>query len=146
MTATHSPKWHETLDETPGMGYRPAWPRSEATARLNSAEQSMHDWQSAWEEFNQRAAEPTRISEVERARIDQFDRHLGQLDQRRTRLEEERATHRIQPACSTRSPQVEQPEATAAAGLPATQFWCRNPAEQLTARREQYQQHHPSNY
>ena len=112
---------------------------SEAGARLNNAEQAMHDWQSRWDEFNQRAAEPARISEVERARIDQFDRHLGQLDQRRTRLEEERATQSTSSLIDDIA-QVEQREAGAAQTFRQSQLLVQESAEQLTARREQNQQ------
>jgi len=128
-----------TLDEGAPALEQAREAESEATARLNNAEQSMHDWQSRWDEFNQRAAEPTRISEVERARIDQFDRHLGQLDQRRTRLEEERATQSTS-SLFDEIAQVEQLEATAAQAFQQHQLLVQESAEQLTARREQNQQ------
>jgi len=112
---------------------------SEANARLNSAEQSMQDWQSRWDDFNQRSAEPTRISEVERARIDQFDRHLAQLDQRRTRLEEERSAHSSS-ALDAEIAEIAQLEATAAESFQLQQQRVQEYAEQLAARRDQNQQ------
>ena len=112
---------------------------SEANARLNNAEQSMQDWQSRWDDFNQRSAEPTRISEVERARIDQFDRHLAQLDQRRTRLEEERSAHSSS-ALDAEIAEIAQLEATAAESFQLQQQRVQEYAEQLAARRDQNQQ------
>lgn len=61
----------------------------EAQVFLETIEASMHDWQVAWEDFNQQAAEPTQAVQVERARQQQLDRQQQQLQQRLLRLEEE---------------------------------------------------------
>lgn len=61
----------------------------EAQVFLETIEASMHDWQVAWEDFNQQAAEPTQTVEVERTRQQQLDRQQQQLQQRLLRLEEE---------------------------------------------------------
>ncbi len=112
---------------------------NEASSRLNDAEQSMQDWQLRWEDFNQRAAEPTRISEVERARIDQFDRHLGQLEQRRARLEEERATQSMG-SLNEEIDQIAQLETVAAETFQQQQLLVQESAGQLGSRRDQNQQ------
>jgi chromosome segregation protein len=60
-----------------------------SAAQLAEAEQAMHEWQAQWEEFNVTAAEPSQTAQVERARIQQFEQQVGQLDARRGRLAEE---------------------------------------------------------
>lgn len=65
--------------------------RAEASREaLQQAEQAMQQWQSEWETFNQRAAEPQQTAQVERARIDQLERQLAQYEQRLARIEEEK--------------------------------------------------------
>ncbi len=61
----------------------------EAHGLLEAAEASMGVWQAAWEEFNQRAAEPTQAAQVERTRQQQLERQQQQLQRRLLRLEEE---------------------------------------------------------
>ena len=61
-----------------------------AAAQLAEAEQAMAQWQANWDEFNQRAAGPTRASEVQQSRILYLEQVLNRLQQRLTRLEEER--------------------------------------------------------
>ena len=57
-----------------------------------AAEEALQAWQNRWDAFNEKAAEPARIAEVERSRIDQFDRLIRQHDQRLERLQRERET------------------------------------------------------
>ena len=64
----------------------------ETGARLNEAEQAMQTWQAEWDDFNRRAAEPQRVAEVERTRIDHLERQLMQLAQRIERISGERQT------------------------------------------------------
>lgn len=109
---------------------------SAANVRLRNAEQAMHDWQTHWDEFNQRAAEPTRTSEVERARIDQFDRHMLQLEQRRARLEEERATHSGS-TLETEIATLAAQESDAAQAFEQSQQRVKVASEQLAAQRDQ---------
>ncbi len=61
-----------------------------SAAALAEAEEAMAAWQQAWEEFNQKAAEPSQSAQVERARIQQLENQDGQLNQRLARLEDER--------------------------------------------------------
>ncbi len=61
----------------------------ETGARLQDAEQAMQTWQAEWDDFNRRAAEPQRIAEVERTRIDHLERQLLQLAQRLERITSE---------------------------------------------------------
>ena len=65
--------------------------KSERTAvTLAEAETSMRDWQQRWEAFSTQAAQPAREKEVQNARIKQINNHLQQLQQRRSRLDEEK--------------------------------------------------------
>jgi len=61
-----------------------------AVARREQAEQSMQDWQSEWEHFNQEAAEPAQSAQVERTRINHLERQEEDLRRRLQRLEDER--------------------------------------------------------
>ncbi|MHB8471997.1 MAG: chromosome segregation protein SMC [Gammaproteobacteria bacterium] len=126
----------QTLDQAAPALEQARLAESEANARLHNAEQAMHDWQAHWDDFNQRAAEPTRTSEVERARIDQFDRHLLQLEQRRTRLEEERATHSNSTLEAEIATLTEQ-EHAAAQAFEHHQQRVQACAEQLSVRRDE---------
>lgn len=54
------------------------------------AEARLQDWQWAWDEFNRQAARPVQAAQVERTRINQLERQLGQLGVREQRLEQER--------------------------------------------------------
>lgn len=57
-----------------------------AAAELARAEQELHEAQQHWEQFNQQATIPQRQAEVERARIEHFERQQRQAGQRRERL------------------------------------------------------------
>lgn len=61
-----------------------------ATERLSQAEAEMHQWQTDWDQFNQRAAEPAQLAQVERTRINHFEQQEEQFKRRLERLEEER--------------------------------------------------------
>jgi chromosome segregation protein len=58
-------------------------------AALAEAEQAMQDWQTAWDEFTHRSAEPARNAEVERTRIQSLEQQYIQQEQRSQRLREE---------------------------------------------------------
>ncbi|MCK5359644.1 MAG: chromosome segregation protein SMC, partial [Gammaproteobacteria bacterium] len=60
------------------------------TASLAEAEGAMHDWQQRWEVFSTQAAQPAREKEVQNARIKQINNQLQQLQQRHSRLDEEK--------------------------------------------------------
>ncbi len=65
--------------------------KSERTAAtLAEAEAAMHDWQQRWEAFSTHAALPAREKEVQNARIKQINNNLQQLQQRHSRLDEEK--------------------------------------------------------
>jgi len=70
--------------------------RSECATRLEEAqdqlvehEHRLEDWQERWHEFTQRAAEPARDQEVQKARIDQFESVDLKLQERLARLDDE---------------------------------------------------------
>jgi len=56
--------------------------QKDAAAVLAKAEQAMSDWQSHWDDYNRRHAEPMQVAQVERSRIEQFDHHMQQLKKR----------------------------------------------------------------
>ena len=61
----------------------------QSTTRLAEAEKAMTEWQAQWETFNQQAQEPSQTAQVERARIQQLEQQVVQLQQRLTRIDEE---------------------------------------------------------
>ncbi|HEV7164310.1 MAG TPA: chromosome segregation protein SMC [Gammaproteobacteria bacterium] len=84
----------ETLD-TELKGLEPAHAdakqvEGKAHAAFAQAEQSMQDWQAAWETFNREASEHGKAADVGRAQVEQLERQLMQLLQRRERVEAER--------------------------------------------------------
>ena len=58
--------------------------------QLQEAEQAMQEWQSDWDNHNQRAAEPSQTAQVERTRMEQLEKHVVQLSQRLEKIEEEK--------------------------------------------------------
>jgi chromosome segregation protein len=65
--------------------------KSERTAiSLAEAETAMSDWQQRWETFSTQSAHPAREKEVQNARIKQINNQLQQLQQRRSRLDDEK--------------------------------------------------------
>lgn len=62
----------------------------ESAVLLQQAEEAMSSWQNAWDEFNQRAAEPRQRAEVEQSRIQHLEQVLRRLVERIDRLEAER--------------------------------------------------------
>lgn len=62
---------------------------AESTATLSAADASMNDWQTRWDDFTQHAAEPAQQAEVERIRLEHFERQVIALLKRRERLTEE---------------------------------------------------------
>jgi chromosome segregation protein len=58
---------------------------------LAAAEAAMAAWQQRWEDFSRESAEATRTSQVEQARIEQFEAGLQRLRTQRERLAGERA-------------------------------------------------------
>jgi len=58
--------------------------------QLNESEQAMQQWQAAWDLHNERAAEPSQVAQVEKTRMEQLEKHVGQLRQRLEKVEEEK--------------------------------------------------------
>lgn len=58
---------------------------------LSHAEESMQRWQTRWDEFNQKAAEPRQIAQVEQSKIQHLDQSIQRLGERMTRLQQEGA-------------------------------------------------------
>lgn len=62
-----------------------------STAALEDAELGMQVWQTEWEKFNERSAEPARQAEVERTRIEHLEQQLTQCHGRMDKLKGELA-------------------------------------------------------
>lgn len=60
-----------------------------ASEALMAAEESMNDWQHRWDQFNQTAAKPRQLAEVQQSRIQHAERVLQSLHDRRRRFEDE---------------------------------------------------------
>ena len=56
--------------------------QQESAELLAQAERAMSDWQNNWDDYNRRNAEPLQVAQVERSRVEQIDRQIGQLQQR----------------------------------------------------------------
>ncbi len=83
-------RWREELDQiAPELEIVEA-KAEESAETLLVAEQSMHDWQQRWDEFNQNAAEPRQQAEVQQSRIQHLEQALRRFQERVTRLEQER--------------------------------------------------------
>lgn len=92
--------------------------REEASqAALAEAEQAMHDWQTNWDDFNQRSAEPARNADVERSRIESLEKQFIQHEQRIKRLREEQ---RLQSTASLEQEIAERQAKEEESGLQAT--------------------------
>jgi chromosome segregation protein len=63
----------------------------QASSALQAAEAAMQAWQSAWDEFNQQAAQPRQQAEVEQSRIQHLEHSLSRLQRRMEQLDQERA-------------------------------------------------------
>lgn len=61
----------------------------DATRALDQAELAMSGWQTRWDNFNRRANEPAQNAQVERTRIEHFERQIVGLGERRERLTRE---------------------------------------------------------
>ena len=49
----------------------------------------MQQWQSSWDELNKQAMEPAQTAEVQRTRIENFDKTILDLTQRKEKFEQE---------------------------------------------------------
>ena len=69
----------------PGLGAARERERASAAA-LSQAEESMHEWQERWEEFNRESRAASEQTQVERARIEQLEHQLARIGAQRERL------------------------------------------------------------
>ncbi len=58
-------------------------------AELNASESAMQQWQSAWDDFNQRAAAPRQQAEVQQSRIQHLEQVLRRLGERIESIQQE---------------------------------------------------------
>ncbi|GAB5414490.1 MAG: chromosome segregation protein SMC [Congregibacter sp.] len=68
---------------------------------LAEAELNMQAWQTAWDEFNQRAAAPRQDAEVQQSRIQHLEHSLGRLQRRLEQLDQERSSQGDDEAVAT---------------------------------------------
>jgi chromosome segregation protein len=57
--------------------------------RFQLSEQTMQDWQQSWDEVNREYSEASQKAQVERSRMEQLEKHVGQLKQRLERIDVE---------------------------------------------------------
>ncbi len=110
-----------------------------AQAQLDAAERAMQEWQSGWEAFNRETSEQTQTAEVGRAQVEQLERQLMQMLQRRERVEAERrqfSTDSQQQAMSA----LEGDAQTAEAKLQRLQAELAEVQKELETRRAEEQQ------
>ena len=62
-----------------------------SAAALQEAEESMQSWQQEWDGFNQKAAQPRQTAEVQQSRIQHIEQVLQRVQERISRLEDEKA-------------------------------------------------------
>jgi chromosome segregation protein len=69
--------------------------RDRTREALAAAEKAINDWQLDWDAFAAAAAEPAKVSEIQRVRSGQLTQHIRQLQDRQARLrrEQEEITH-----------------------------------------------------
>ena len=58
---------------------------------LAESEEAMQQWQSQWDEFNQRLSKTTQTAQVEQTRIQHLEQRLASIKQRQLKLEQEQA-------------------------------------------------------
>jgi chromosome segregation protein len=63
--------------------------RDRAREALAAAEKAMGDWQLDWDAFANVAAEPAKVSEIQRVRSEQLAQHIRQLQDRQAKLRQE---------------------------------------------------------
>ena len=63
--------------------------RDRSQETLASAEKTMRDWQLDWDAFAAAAAEPAKMSEIQRVRSGQLGQHMRELQDRQARLQKE---------------------------------------------------------
>lgn len=68
---------------------------AQSAQQFSDSEESMRQWQSSWDDINKQAMEPAQAAEVQRTRIENFDRTILDLTQRKEKLEQE--LHSISP-------------------------------------------------
>jgi len=59
---------------------------AETRHQLELAETAMQEWQADWQVFNEASAEPEKVREIQRDRIQRLQQHLQDLEDRKTRL------------------------------------------------------------
>jgi chromosome segregation protein len=82
--------WEEELATlSPELDSRQQVEKASADALLH-AEETMHQWQQKWDEFNQHAAEPRQQAEVQQSRLQHLEQALQRLQNRIGQLDEEK--------------------------------------------------------
>jgi len=62
---------------------------SMSAQQFSNSEESMRQWQSSWDDINKQAMQPAQAAEVQRTRIENFDRTILDLTQRKEKFEQE---------------------------------------------------------
>lgn len=79
---------HEIHDSEPAFAAAAKEVKSEQ-AELDHAEESMQNWQTRWDDFNQSAAKTTQTAQVEKTRIQHLEHQIGSLQKRKEQLQQD---------------------------------------------------------
>ena len=61
----------------------------ESAGKFSDSEQAMQQWQASWDELNRQSMAPAQAAEVQRTRIENFDKTILDLTQRKEKFEQE---------------------------------------------------------
>ena len=82
--------WKEELEEIAPELEMARASEEETSELLGTADESMQNWQQAWDDFNARAAEPRQKAEVQQSRILHLEQVLQRISERSAKLDEEK--------------------------------------------------------
>ncbi len=105
---------------------------------LSSADEVMHQWQQDWDEFNQKASQPSEAAQVQRARIEHIEKQVVQGQQRLERTQAQLNEINLGQFSSQIST-LEENEQQKMLGMNAAQSKLENTREQIIQLRQQNQ-------
>ena len=87
--STKAEVWRKEFDDVVAQLRNAKAAEARSSEALQQADQAMAAWQSAWDDFNERAIQPQRQVEAQRSRIDHLESGLVSLGERIKRLTQE---------------------------------------------------------
>ena len=105
-------------------------------SELNSADEQMHQWQKDWDEFNQRASQPSETAQVQRTRIEHVEQQIVQAQLRLERTQTQLSEVNVSQFEEQIDALTEKEKQTAEA-VKQAELTLENTKEQITQLREQ---------